>query len=155
MPSMTHAASLTVATTPERAYALFSDVTRTGEWSPTCVECTWHEGARAEFGGTFTGKNVTPDRTWETQCEVTVADGTSFGWKVGPDLVRWTYLATPGAEDGTTTLTESWEFTETGQAFFIERFGEAALGAIEERTAAARSGIEATLAAMKQILETS
>ena len=33
--------------TPAVVYALVSDVTRTGDWSPECVNCRWLHGATA------------------------------------------------------------------------------------------------------------
>ena len=37
--------SISVAATPEELYALVSDVTRMGEWSPVCKACWWDDGA--------------------------------------------------------------------------------------------------------------
>ena len=51
-----------------------SDVTRICEWSPICRACWWDEGARPEAGAWFTGRNETPERTWETRCRVVAAD---------------------------------------------------------------------------------
>ncbi len=42
--------SVVVDATPEQLYALVSDVTRTGQWSPICRECWWDEGAGPEVG---------------------------------------------------------------------------------------------------------
>lgn len=50
-------------------------------------------------------------------------------------------------------MTESWVFTEKGQNFFQERFGDAAADEIAAREAAAREGIPATLAAIKKAIE--
>ena len=52
---------------------MVSDVTRIGEWSPVCKACWWDEGSAAHVGDWFTGRNVLPDRTWETRSEVIVA----------------------------------------------------------------------------------
>jgi len=37
--------------TRDVVYALVSDVTRTGEWSPECVRCRWLGGATAAVAG--------------------------------------------------------------------------------------------------------
>ena len=37
--------SIEIAASPEAVYALVSDITRMGEWSPECRECTWANGA--------------------------------------------------------------------------------------------------------------
>ena len=57
------------------------------------------------------------------------------------------------ATNGGTRLTESWEFLPTGIAGFRERYGAEADGEIDKRRAAAKSGIPATLAAIKKAAE--
>jgi ribosome-associated toxin RatA of RatAB toxin-antitoxin module len=152
--SLTYAESVLVAATPQEVYAVVSDVTRTGEWSPVCQECWWDEGDGPHVGAFFTGRNVTVDRTWETRCEVVAAkEGRAFGWSVSDGNVYWTY--TMQAVDGGTELTESWEFTPKGHEFFELRFGDAAAAQIAQRQQAARDGIAATLATMKKIIEQS
>lgn len=152
MSPLSHAESIMIEASPEDVYAVVSDVTRTGEWSPVCQECWWDQGDGPRVGAFFTGRNVTADRTWETRCEVTVADpGRAFGWSVADGRVLWTY--TMAVIDGRTELTESWQFTAAGLAFFAERYGDEAPREIALRQEAARSGIPATLAAMKEIIE--
>lgn len=145
-------ASTFVAVPPEQLYALVADVTRTGEWSPICKACWWDDGAGPEVGAWFTGRNVTPERTWETRCQVVAADpGRKFAWEVNHGWVYWGYEMT--AEDGGTRLTESWELRPAGVAGFRERYGETADGEIAKRSEAARTGIPATLAAIKRTAE--
>ncbi|WP_300678728.1 SRPBCC family protein [Nocardioides sp.] len=153
MPTLTYSASVTVAAAPEEVYALFSDVTRTGEWSPVCHEVVWDDGAVAEVGASFLGRNEVAGRTWETRNEVLVADGTTFGWSTGPGIASWTYAVTAGPEEGTAVLTESWEFSEEGQATIRVKYPERADTIIAGAPGNAEAGITATLAAMKQILE--
>lgn len=150
--SLTFADSIEILATPEEVYATVSDVTRTGEWSPVCQECWWDEGDGPRVGAFFTGRNVTPDRTWETRCEVIAADeGRRFGWSVSGGRVFWIYTLEP-TERGT-VLSESWEFTPEGQAFFAERFGDDAPAEIEARRRTALEGIPTTLAAIKRVVE--
>ncbi|MGY1732862.1 SRPBCC family protein [Geodermatophilus sp. SYSU D01045] len=150
--SLTHSDSIVVAASPEEVYDLVSDVTRTGEWSPICAACWWDEGATGQVGDWFTGRNVTPERTWETRSQVVAADrGREFAWLVSGRLVRWGYLLEP--VDGGTRLTETWEFLPAGLEFFAERYGEDAPRQVEQRTRAAHEGIPATLAAIKRIAE--
>ncbi|MGN5238233.1 MULTISPECIES: SRPBCC family protein [unclassified Rhodococcus (in: high G+C Gram-positive bacteria)] len=149
---LTFQSSVVVRATPEEVYALVSDVTRTGEWSPVCTGCWWDNGDGPEVGAVFVGRNVTPERTWETRSEVVVADrGREFAWSVGPGVVRWGYLIEP--TDGGAELTETWEFGDAGKKFFDERFGAEAPREIAAREQAAREGIPTTLAAIKRILE--
>jgi hypothetical protein len=144
--------SVVVARSPEDVYALVSDVTRTGEWSPTCAACWWDEGAGPRPGSWFTGRNVTPQRTWETRSQVVAADpGREFTWVVGDGLVRWSYLLEP--RDGGTLLTETWDFLPAGLAFFAEKYGEDAAAQVEERRRSAYDGIPRTLAALKAVAE--
>lgn len=149
-----HAESVVVARTAGELYDLVADVTRTGEWSPICQACWWDDAERgAVVGAEFTGRNVTPDRMWETRSRVVVADpGREFAWEVANGWVRWGYAFTP-AGDGATTVTESWEFTAAGLAGFADKYGDDAGAQIENRTTAAHSGIPQTLAAIKAIAE--
>lgn len=127
--SLTYSESIRINAAPETVYALVSDVTRTGEWSPVCKECWWDEGDGPRVGVVFTGRNVTPGR------------------------VFWTYRMEE--VNGGTELTETWEFPPAGQQFFDEKYGEDAAAQVASREAAARSGIPTTLAAIKRIIEQS
>lgn len=152
MSDLSHSESIVIAASPEAVYDLVSDVTRTGEWSPVCRECRWDEGATGAVGDMFTGRNVLPNRTWETRCTVTHAErGKAFGWLVGDGLVSWLYSMEPVA--GGTRLTESWEFLPGGIALFHDRYGTDADAQIANRIEMAHSGISATLATMKQLVE--
>jgi len=145
--------SINVAASPQDLYALVSDVTRMGEWSPICRACWWDEGAGPEVGAWFTGRNETPDRTWETRSQVVAAHpGRKFAWEVNNGWVYWGYTLEP--EGDGTRLTESWEFLPKGLAGFRERFGDQADAEIDKRRDAARDGIPATIAAIKRTAET-
>ena len=76
--------SVTVKASAQDLYDIVSDITRTGEWSPVCTSCWWDDEANAgTVGAWFTGRNVLPNRTWETRSQVVaaehgrVADGSS------------------------------------------------------------------------------
>jgi len=144
--------SILIARGADDLYDMVSDVTRTGEWSPICKACWWDEGAGPYVGAWFTGRNETPERTWETRSQVVAAlRGREFAFVVGGSWVRWGFQFSATA-DGT-EVTETWEFLAAGIARFHERYGEGALAQIEERTVAAHRGIPATLAAIKSIAE--
>jgi hypothetical protein len=145
--------SIHVAVSPAELYELVSDVTRMGQWSPICKACWWDEGQGPQVGAWFTGRNEVPGRTWETRSQVVVAEpGRKFAWEVNEGWVYWGYTFEP---DGAgTRLTESWEFLPKGIAGFHERWGDKAEAHIENRRAAAQSGIPATLAAIKKAAET-
>jgi hypothetical protein len=148
MSQRSHSESVDVACLPEALYEMVADVTRMGEWSPACKAAWWDEGDGPRLGAHFTGRNVDGDSTWETRCEVVVAEpGREFAWIVGDAFVRWGYVFEP--VDTGTRLTESWEFLPGGVAMFRERLGDQAEAQIAYRTRAALSGITATLAAIK------
>ena len=152
METLRHSDSIVVARSPEELYDLVADVTRMGEWSPVCKACWWDDGGGPRVGATFTGRNELPDRTWETTSEVVVADpGREFAFVVTTTGTRWGY--TFAAAEGGTELTESWEFPPQSFAFFEKRFGDDAPAQIATRVELARTGIAATLAAIKKTAE--
>jgi len=148
----THSDSIIVARSSDDLYAMVADVTRMGEYSPICKECWWDEGDGPRVGAHFTGRNVLPERTWETRSEVVAAvPGREFAWVVGADVARWGYTFTP--VDGGTQVTESWEFRPGGVVLFEQRFGDDAPLHIADRHETARAGIPETLAAIKRAAE--
>jgi hypothetical protein len=152
MTPRTHSGSVVVERSPAEVYALVADVTRMGEYSPVCVECWWDDGDGPRVGAHFTGRNVLPERTWETRSEVVAAEpGREFAWVVGPRIARWGYVFA-AVGDGT-EVTESWEFLPEGLAVFEERFGDDAAAQIADRYDKAVSGIPETLAAIKRAAE--
>lgn len=150
---LTHQETVTVAAPCEAVHELIRDVTRTGEWSPTCRSCEWEDPARAGVGARFTGHNATAERAWTTTSTV-VADvpGREFAWEVGDGYVRWAYVLAP-RPDGGTDLTHTWEFTEAGQAFFQEKFGDRAPDQVAARSVSARKDMPRTLQAIRRIAE--
>jgi len=152
MDRLTHSDSVIVARSPEDVYAMVSDVTRMGEWSPICKACWWDEGEGPRVGAWFTGRNELPERTWETRSQVVAADpGREFAFVVRGTIARWGYTFVP--VDGGTEVTESWEFLPDGLELFEQRFGDDALTQIADRAEKARTGIPETLAALKRIAE--
>jgi polyketide cyclase/dehydrase/lipid transport protein len=153
MDELTHSDSVVVARSPEELYDLVSDITHMGEWSPVCKACWWEEeGGSARVGAWFAGRNELPDRTWETRSEVVAADrGREFAFVVNGTIARWGYTFAP--VEGGTQLTESWEFLPKGIDIFRERFGDDADAQIQNRLELARTGIPATLDAIKRTAE--
>lgn len=93
-------------------YALVSDVTRTPEWSPQVVECSWLPPATGPVpGARFRATNRGGGHRWSNQPVVETADpGREFSFtrsmRLGGTL-RWSYRFEPG--DGGTTVIESYE----------------------------------------------
>jgi hypothetical protein len=137
-----------VAATPEELYAMVADVTRMGEWSPVCRECWWDDDQASGLGGWFTGRNVNPERTWETHCQVVAAEpGREFAFVVSANHVRWgyTFEAVPGG----TKVSESWDVGPESVAYYQGRFGDTIVQVLDHVEQTARQGIAATLAAIK------
>jgi hypothetical protein len=152
MDSLTHSDSIIVARSPDDLYAMVSDITNMGEWSPICKACWWEEGGGPRVGAWFGGRNELPERTWETRSEVVVADpGREFAFVVNGTIARWGYTFRP--VDGGTEVTESWEFLPGGQTQFEQWFGDDADAQIADRHEKAKTGIPETLAAIKRAAE--
>jgi hypothetical protein len=117
-----------------------------------CRACWWDEGDEARVGAWFTGRNETPERTWETRPQVVAAErGGEFAFVVGGTWIRWGYRFAD--VEGDTLVSESWDFLPDGLARFAERFGDDAPAQIEDRRRAAHDGIPQTLAAIKRVAE--
>lgn len=144
--------SIFIRQSPELLYDMIADVTRMGDWSPVCKACWWDEGDAPRVGAWFTGRNETPERTWETRSQVVAAEpGREFAFVVGGTWIRWGYSF--DARDNGTLVTESWEFLPAGITRFDERFGDDAAAQIADRTVAAHEGIPATLTRLKLVAE--
>ena len=68
-------ATIQIQAPPEKVYAMLSDVTRMGEWSPECVKAEWVEGATGPASGArFKGSNKKGILRWSTKPTVKVAE---------------------------------------------------------------------------------
>ncbi len=100
-----------IAATPDRVWALVSDVTRMGDWSPETTKCRWiGKVKRPQIGARFIGQNRNGKRRWATPCVITeCSPGRAFGYRVnvGPiEIATWTYDIEP-TDDGGCVVTES------------------------------------------------
>lgn len=152
--------SITIAASPAEVFDLVSDITRTGEWSAQCYQAEWNDAAGTDpaargVGATFTGHNRKPGREWSTVSEVvTWEPGREFSWKVTSSGTVWGYRLEPvNRRDDATVLTEFTRFTEQGEAYFVEKFGEDALLEEEDRKDAATYGITETLHTLRSLVE--
>ena len=154
-------ASAHIAASPEQVYAIVSDVTRMGEWSPECVAASWANGSDAPtVGAQFHGSNSRNDNEWTTPNTILVADeGKEFAWVVGtPDfqVTRWRFVFTP--DHGGTTVTESFELgdQEVGFASAVAEAPEAERQTlVDARRHQLVADMELTLARLKECVETS
>ena len=106
-----------VACSPAEVYALVSDVTRMGEWSPECYRCEWLGGATGpQVGVRFRGYNQWGEMRWARTATITVAaPGEEFAFTTiaepeFPDSTDWCYRFE--AREGGTLVMESCVLTE-------------------------------------------
>ena len=93
---------------PEQVWALVSDITNTGKFSPETFEAEWLDGSTGpEVGARFRGHVKRNGRgpTYWTKCTVTASEpGREFTFVVGtPDKhpMTWGYTFVPAPEGGT------------------------------------------------------
>jgi uncharacterized protein YndB with AHSA1/START domain len=142
----------TVEAPAEVVYALVSDVTRMGEWSPETASCRWVDGARsAGVGARFRGSNRRGPLQWTTTCTVTAADpGRRFAFTVtwaGVPISDWAYDLAPAA--GGCTVTESWSDRRPAAM----RLASVPVMGIADRAGHNRRGMEVTLTALALAVE--
>jgi uncharacterized protein YndB with AHSA1/START domain len=139
--------------TPERIWALVSDVTRIGSYSPETFEAEWLDGATGPaVGARFRGhvrRNGRGPVYWTT-CAVTESEpGRVFAFGVGPPgraLNTWSYRMEPSPGGGT-DVTESFRLSPS----LPLRVYWALLGWARGRTN--REGMRTTLGRIKDEVE--
>lgn len=136
---------------PERVYAMVSDLPRMPEWSPECTAVSWRGGATGPaLGARFIGSNQHSWKRWRSEGEVTGYDpGHYFAFAIsfGPvPIALWEYRLEPGP-DGGCRLTE--QFTDR-RPTPVRMLGNRLIG---ERNELNRRGIETTLANLKDAAE--
>jgi len=154
MPTAKHGShQLEISASPDRVYALISDVTRIGEWSPECYQAKWLDGAAvAAVGAHFRGYNRRGPVRWQTTAVVTAArPGAEFAFSVvhgraGREETRWRYQLQPTSTG--TLLTESFEFVWCPVGNRISEL-------LVPRGTQVNRGIEQTLQAVKRAAESS
>jgi uncharacterized protein YndB with AHSA1/START domain len=141
-----------MAAPPERVWALVSDVTQIGRYSPETFEAEWLDGATGPaVGARFRGHVKRNGRgpTYWTTCTVVASEpGREFAFGVGPSdkpLNTWRYVLTP-AGDGT-DVTESFQLRPA----LPMRLYWALLGWARGKTN--RDGMRATLERIKAEVE--
>ena len=147
--------SIDIEAPPERVYGLVSDITRMGEWSPECRQCTWKGGTTAPaVGARFRARNKgRRGPSWFNTPKVTVAEpGKEFAFnRSGPGIgsYTWRYVLTPTATG--TRLTESYD-VERPLAAVMSKLTEVWVGS-RDRDADLRDGMQTTLERVKAAAE--
>ncbi len=142
-------ATIHIDAPPDHVYAMISDVTRMGEWSPETRTCVWIDGATGPaVGARFKGSNKRGIVRWSTKPTVTVAEpGKEFTFEVGSpgkEDTRWSYTMTPSG--GGTELTESFEALRYILFFKV-------VSPPKRRKVQLQQGVEQTLERIKQAAE--
>ena len=145
--------SRTIAASPEEVWALISNVTRIGEWSPETTSCSWLGGATGPaVGARFAGTNINGKKRWKTTSTVVESEpGKSFVFEVkaGPlKVARWSYRITPNGD--ACNVTETWT---DQRGWLVTTLGKPISG-VTDRSEHNRQGMEVTLANLAHSAET-
>ncbi|HEV7203002.1 MAG TPA: SRPBCC family protein [Jatrophihabitans sp.] len=146
--------SVEIAATPERVYALITDLAVLAELAEETATMRWVSGDTAAPGSVFRGANRNGWRRWSTRCTVTAAEpGRCFGFDVvfppGLPVSRWQYdlEATPA---GCRVTETTWDHRS---GLFAALSGLAT--GVSDRGQTNAEHIEATLARLKARAESS
>lgn len=146
-------AELTVQAPPERVWALVSDITRAGEWSPEATGGRWRGGATGPaVGARFVGFNRRGVIRWATHCRVTECEpGRRFTFVVSESRTAWGWVLTP-VDDGAGTHLVAWREgvgTPALPVRLLQRSGLLGKG----REALMRDGLARSLQRVRTIVE--
>lgn len=141
-----------IAASPEQVWAMVSDVTRMGEWSPENDGGKWLRGATGpQPGAVFQGTNSHGNKRWNTSCKVVDADpGRVFTFRVtvaGLKIAEWRYDFEPTATG--CRVTETW-IDQRGR--LAKALGKPVSG-VADRASHNRAGMEQTLERLKEAAE--
>ena len=144
--------SLHMDAPPETVWALVTDVTRIGEFSPETFEGKWTRGStRPEVGASFAGhvKRNGVGPTYWSPCVVTkCVENELFEFSVGTDKVavnNWGYRLEPSGTG--TTVTEYYRL----EPMLPVRLYWSLMGHLRGRTN--EKGMRTTLERMKKVVE--
>lgn len=147
--------AVTIISAPaDRIWALISDVTATGQWSPENTGGEWLDGATGPAAGVrFKGNNRRGKVKWSTTCEVTAAEpGREFTFVTGtaakPQTI-WRYLLEP--EAGGTRVTESFELAKPIGP--VSRLVTRLTTGVRDRRADLDENLRVSLANLKRVAE--
>ena len=158
--------SLEVTCSAAAAYALITDITRIGEFSPECIGATWLDGATApRVGARFEGTNLRvaegAEHVWIRPCTITVATPPHrFAYTVGDryggaPTADWTIDIAPVSAHGC-RITQTFQHRPDGLSGIrhrADRDPDHAEGIVAARTADLRQGMDVTLHAMQRVLK--
>ncbi len=129
----------------ETVWAMVSDVTRMGEWSPENVGAEWLGNATGPHrGASFRGTNRNGKKKWQTVATIVDAEpGRVFSFRVkaaaGLKVAEWRYAFEPTATG--CRVTETWV---DQRGVIVKTLGKPVSG-VGDRAAHNRAGMEQTL----------
>jgi uncharacterized protein YndB with AHSA1/START domain len=141
-----------ISASPEKLWAMVSDVTRMGEWSPENEGGEWlGDATTAESGARFRARNRVGKKSWKTVAAVIdVEPGHRFSFRVSAGPVKvadWSYTFEPTPNG--CRVTESWTDLRPGWFKPIARLGTG----VGDRATHNRTGMEQTLERLAAIAE--
>ena len=141
-----------ISASADALWAMVSDVTRMGEWSPENQGGEWLGGATGpQPGAKFKAKNRVGKRSWSTVATVVDAEpGRRFSFRVSAGPVKvsdWSYTFEPTPSG--CRVTESWTDLRPGWFKPIARLGTG----VADRTTHNRIGMEQTLERLAEAAE--
>ena len=144
----------TIEASAEKVWEMITDLSRMGEWSPEATGGVWIGGAPSvRVGAKFKGTNKNGSKSWDTTATVISADrGRLFAFRVaaaGFKVSEWRYEIEP-TETGC-RVTEIWLDERNA---LVKALGKPVSG-VGHRGPHNRTGMEATLAALKGAAESS
>lgn len=144
-------AELTVDAPPDRVWALVSDITRAGEWSPEATGGRWRDGATGpSVGARFVGTNRHGPLRWSTHCRVTECEpGRRFTFVVAEGRTAWGWVLTP---DGDGTRVVAWREGVGTPVLPVRLLQRSGLLGID-REAMMREGLHRSMAAVRELVE--
>lgn len=146
--------SIHIDASPAEVYALVADVTRTCEFSPEVVRCTWLDGATGPaVGARFEAVNTVGRGSWKNRPVVTVAEaGREFAFSRTERLageIHWRYRFEP--EGNGTRTTESYEVVQPVSR--LGWFGITYVYGRKDRRADLHRGMQQTLQRLRTVVE--
>ncbi|MFC9537096.1 SRPBCC family protein [Streptomyces sp. NPDC056975] len=148
--------------TPERVWALVSDIGTSVRHSPELHEVEWLEGAEGPaVGAYFVGRNRNAGLgEWQTVSRIVCMDtARTFQWEVvyyedrhhGVPLATWTYHLEPVGDGTATRLRHGMRLGDAPGPLqrFVAQYPEREEEIIDGRLARLRAGIGTTLAGVK------
>lgn len=141
--------SLTFLHPVDDVWAVVSDVTRIGEWSPECYEAVWLAPAVGPaVGAQFVGRNRMGPIRWRTTCRVVAWEPCRLlsydARHVSGATTRWTFELVP-QQDGV-TVTQIYRTMGSPRLVML-------LDRIARRPGRLRYGMDVTLRAMSRAVD--